>query len=201
MIDHPTSTTTMATMPSQIEAVETQSAAISELYRELAESADARALGNEALQGLTREEARFAASQWTMIWRRFRRNKAAMVGGVIVLTYYLVALFGSFVAPYGLTTRFTQQIYLPPQPVYLFDNGQLHPFIYNVTTEFDKNLQRVYVTTDEKIYLDFFAHGESYKFLGLIDTDLHLFQANGALVSILGTDRQGRDMFSRIILG
>ena len=70
--------------------------------------------GNE-VQGLTEDEARFAASQWTMIWRRFRRNKAALIGGVIVLVYYLVALFGNFVAPYSLTTRFAQQIYLPPQ--------------------------------------------------------------------------------------
>ena len=180
--------------------LEQQSAELRDLYRELSERSDARALGND-VQGLTEAEARFAASQWTMIWRRFRRNKAAMVGGVIVLFYYLVALFGNFVAPYGLTTRFSQQIYLPPQPVYFFDEGQLHPFVYKVNTEFDKDLHRVYVPTDQKIYLEFFAHGESYKLLGFIETDLHLFQAPGGAVTLLGTDRQGRDMFSRIVLG
>ena len=180
--------------------LEDQSGELRDLYRELAERADARALGND-IQGLTEEEARFAASQWTMIWRRFRRNKAAMLGGVIVVFYYLVAVFGNFVAPYGLTTRFAQQIYLPPQPIHFFDEGQLHPYVYKVNTEFDQNLQRVYVPTDEKIYLEFFAHGESYKLLGLIDTDIHLFQAPGGVVSLLGTDRQGRDMFSRIVLG
>jgi len=180
--------------------VDEQSSELRDLYRELAEREDARAIGNE-VQGLTKDEARFAASQWTMLWRRFRRNKAALAGGVIVLGYYLVALFGNFVAPYSLTTRFAQQIYLPPQAVHFFDAGQFHPFVYNVKTEFDKDLHRVYVPTDEKIYLQFFAHGEPYKLFGLIDTDIHLFQAPDGVVSLLGTDRQGRDMFSRIVLG
>ncbi len=177
--------------------IEQQSAALSDLYRELAE---AGVIDSEQ-QGLTEDEARFAVSQWTMMWRRFRRNKAAMIGGVVVLIYYMIALFGDFVAPYSLTNRFTQQIYLPPQQIHLIDEGQLRPFVYGVSTEFDANLKRIHVTTDEKIYLEFFAKGEPYKLFGLIETDIHLFQAPGGLVSLLGTDRQGRDMFSRIVLG
>lgn len=177
-----------------------QSADLQNLYRELAEREDARALGNEG-EALSKEQARYAASQWTLIWRRFRRNRAAVVGGIVVALFYLTAMFGDFIAPYSLTTRFTQQIYLPPQTIYLFDEGQLRPFVYKVTTEFDESLRRVYVTSDEKIYLTFFDRGDPYRLFGLIETDIHLFQAPGGIVSILGTDRQGRDMFSRIILG
>ncbi|NLF76579.1 MAG: ABC transporter permease [Chloroflexi bacterium] len=150
---------------------------------------------------LSEEEARFAASQWTMIWRRFRRNRAAIIGMVIVLFYYLVAAFGNFIAPYSLTTRFTKQLYLPPQRVHLFDEGKLRPFVYGIESGYDESLRRVHKQTDEKIYLDFFAEGDSYKLLGLFETNIHLFQAEGGIVSVLGTDRQGRDMFSRIILG
>lgn len=178
--------------------IEEQSAALRDLYGELATNVEAI---DDERQGLTESESRFAVSQWTMMWRRFRRNKAAMIGGIIVLLYYLIAAFGDFIAPYSLTTRFTQQIYLPPQPIHLFDGGQLRPFVYGVETEFDSNLKRVFTTSDEKIYLEFFAKGEPYKLWGLIETDIHLFQAPGGIVSLLGTDRQGRDMFSRIILG
>lgn len=177
--------------------VEQQSAALSDLYRELAE---AGVIDTER-QGLTEDEARFAVSQWTMMWRRFRRNRAAMIGAVVVLIYYLIAAFGDFVAPYSLTNRFTQQIYLPPQQIHLIDDGQLRPFVYAVSTKFDENLKRVHVATDEKIYLEFFAKGEPYKLFGLFESDIHLFQAPGGVVSLLGTDRQGRDMFSRIVLG
>lgn len=181
--------------------VEQESAALRDLYRELAQDAQEQVTDMQT-RGLTADEARYAASQWSVMWRRFRRNKAAIAGAVVVLFYYLIALFAPFVAPYGLTTRFAQQVYLPPQQIHLFDNGQFRPFVYEVKTEFDANLRRVYVETENKLYLNFFASGEPYKLLGFIETDIHLFQAEGGgIVSILGTDRQGRDMFSRIVLG
>ena len=120
--------------------VSEQSEQIRELYRELAESAESRSIPNQP-QGLSEDEKRFAVSQWTMTWRRFRRNKAAMIGAVVVVFYYLIAAFGDFVAPYTLTQRFTEQIYLPPQQIHFFDEGQFHPFVYGVATEFDANLK------------------------------------------------------------
>lgn len=177
-----------------------QSAALQDLYGKLAEAEPTVMAGSVA--SLSEDEARFAASQWRMIWRRFRRNKAAIIGGVIVLIYYLVALFGDFLAPYDLASRFTQQVYLPPQTIHLIDEGQVRPYVYAVKTEYDQNLQRIYVPTEEKVYLNFFAEGTPYKFLGIFESNIHLFQgSDGQIVSLLGTDRQGRDMFSRIILG
>jgi peptide/nickel transport system permease protein len=178
--------------------IEQESAALRALYRSMAEESVA---AEPEPQGLTADEAHYAASQWSVMWRRFLRNRAAVVGGVIVLVYYLVALFAGFVAPYGLQTRFTNQVYLPPQQVHLFDDGQFRPFVYEVTTEFNANLQRVYTPTENKLYLQFFTRGERYKLFGFLDTDIHLFGVEGGSISILGTDRQGRDMFSRIVLG
>jgi peptide/nickel transport system permease protein len=176
-----------------------QSQQIQQAYTKLAaEVTEAEATART----LSVEEARFAASQYQMLWRRFRRNKAAIVGGVIVLGYYLAAIFGNFVAPYTLTSRFTQYLYLPPQPVYLFDGAALRPHVCGISGEFDANLRRVYKSNcDEKYPIQFFSRGEPYSFFGLFETDLHLFTAGDGIVSLLGTDRQGRDMFTRIVLG
>ena len=145
----------------------------------------------------------YGASQWRLIWRKFRRNKMALIGGAVILLFYLGAAFADFLAPYTLTTRFTKYIYLPPQPVHLFNEGKLQPFVYDLQQEFDENLRRRYIKDPEqKTFIRFLARGEPYKLLGLISTDIHLFQgSDGQPVALLGADRQGRDMFSRILLG
>jgi peptide/nickel transport system permease protein len=148
-------------------------------------------------------EAIYGASQWRLIWRKFRRNKAALAGGIVILLFYLSALFAPFLAPYGLTTRFTKQIYMPPQLIHFFDEGRLQPWVYDLQQEFDENLRRTYVADPEKkTRVLFFAEGEPYKLFGLIPANVHLFQGeDGKPVCILGTDRQGRGMFSRILFG
>ena len=144
----------------------------------------------------------YASSQWMLMWRKFVRNKAAIGGGTVIVLLYLMAAFAAFLSPYSLTSRFSKYIYMPPQPIHWFENGKLQPFVYDVKLDVDVNLRKTYTPNlEKKIPLQFFAHGDPYKLLGFIPSDIHLFSVSEGMVSILGTDRQGRDQFSRILLG
>lgn len=186
-----------------------QSEKLFELYRELdrqhvLEAEEAAAAIAAGVQVAEREdESRYALSQSQLMWRKFVRNRAALVGGIVVLLFYVVALLANFIAPYTLSTRFRDRIYLPPQPIHFFDNGAFRPFVYGVESEMDPvSFRRTYVPNrEEKHPVRFFAQGEPYKLFGLIETDVHLFQSDGGAINLLGTDRQGRDMLTRILLG
>ena len=149
------------------------------------------------------DEARYAASQWRLMWRKFIRNKAAIVGGTVILLFYVAALFANFIVPYTLSTRIRQRIHMKPQPVHFFDGGLAWPFVYDMELTIDPNTLRKFYAEDtsQKYPLKFFIRGESYKLFGLFETDVHLFGVEGGAINLFGTDRQGRDMFTRTLLG
>ena len=109
------------------------------------------------------------------------------------------------IAPYGLVTRHTDHIYAPPQPVHLFHEGSfVGPFVYGLDYTLNmRNLKREYTDNPEKVEeLRFFCSGDDYRFWGMVEMDFHLVcPAEGGTFFLLGTDRLGRDMFSRIIYG
>ena len=178
---------------------------LNDLYEGLASSNQVFAEEEQQVDPRTGKslETIYGASQWKLMWRKFIRNKAALGGGIVILLFYLVAVFGGFFAPYTKDTRFTKFIFMPPTKVYINDGGKLvRPFFFEQIQEFDESLRRVYVTNlDKKIPVEFFVHAEPYKLLGLFEVDIHLYGSSEGVIALLGTDRQGRDMVSRIIFG
>jgi peptide/nickel transport system permease protein len=150
-------------------------------------------------------EKRYATTQLAIIRRRFLRNRVAVAGGVVILTFYLVAAFANFVAPYDADQRFDLAVYVPPQPIYLIDDGRVYPHVLNLKLTTDPETLRRTYTADPttKIPVQFFVKGEPYRLLGLLPTNVHLFgiKEQDFGVFLLGTDRQGRDQFSRLLIG
>jgi peptide/nickel transport system permease protein len=151
------------------------------------------------------QKALFEASQLRLMWWKFRRHKPALISGIFLGLLYLSILICEFLAPYNLETRNSSHIYAPPQRIHLFHNGELRaPFVYGFDFKLNmENLKREYVPNPEKIQtIRWFCHGEPYKFWGLVEGSLRLAcAAKGGTMFLLGTDRLGRDVLSRIIYG
>ena len=151
------------------------------------------------------DESYYLASQWQLIWRKFRRHRLAMFSLVIILFLYSLALFAEFYAINDHHKRHVKYAKAPPHILYFVDDdGQFHlrPFIYDVKQELDMDtLQRNYSEDRSKRYhLKFFVAGEPYKLLGLVETNTHLVGVdNPAVYFPFGTDDLGRDLFSRTV--
>ncbi len=159
-----------------------------------------------AIEELTPEQERFyMASQWALMWFKLKRHRLAVISGAILAAFYASILISEFLAPYNLHSRNSGFIYAPPQAIHLFDEGRfVGPFVYGFSYRLNmENLRREYAPDPAKIQpIRFFCRGDGYEFAGLFDSDVHLFcPAEGGTLFLLGTDRLGRDMLSRIILG
>jgi peptide/nickel transport system permease protein len=157
-------------------------------------------------EALTPELQRYyMASQWRMMWWKLKRHRLAVGSGIILLAMYASILIAEFLAPYSLHTRNTDFIFAPPQGVHLFHEGSfVGPFVYGLNYKLDLDtLKREYTDDTSRTYrLRFFCSGDSYYFWGLIPGSFHFVcpPENGTLF-LLGTDRLGRDMFSRLLYG
>ena len=149
------------------------------------------------------------ASQWRLIWWRFRKHKLALASGVVVILIYLVAAFVEFLAPFSTDRMISELAYAPPQRLRFSeqtDTGTRYGlYVYGYTSEIDMlSLERTF-GVDESVRIDvrLLPRGEPYKLWGLIPLQRHLIGPvdQSAPFFLLGADRLGRDLFSRIIYG
>ncbi len=149
------------------------------------------------------EEAHFVASQWQLIWRKFRRHRLARLGAAIIAILVVLAVFAEFWSPYDIFERHTELVHLPPQRVRFIHEGRLQrPFVYGVTSE-RSTITYFLEFSDDRSHrypVRFFVRGADYKIFGLIPSNIHFFGVDEpGVIHLLGTESIGRDMLSRIL--
>ena len=159
-----------------------------------------------ATETLTPEQERFyRASQWKIMWWKFRRHRVAVFSAVILLLFYASILVSEVLSPYNLHSRDSRHIYAPPQQLRLFHEDKfVGPFVYGYSMQLNmQTMRRDYRPDPNRVQpLRFFCRGDRYEFWDLFEVDLHLVcPAQGGTFFLLGTDRLGRDVLSRIIHG
>ena len=157
------------------------------------------------------QEDYYLASQWVLMGRKLKRHKLARISMLILGILYFGALFGQFIAPYGLEEFDGLYRNSAPTKIYWIHEGEyVGPYVCKLQKTINKTDFSVTITEDITEYypIEFFVHGSEYKFLGLFKTDLHLFGVGegskggtGAKIMLFGADSLGRDLFSRIFYG
>jgi peptide/nickel transport system permease protein len=160
----------------------------------------------KAMDAQTAEEKIYVASQSQLMWWKFRKHRMAVISVVLVVLLYLLAIFADFVAPHDPNETDTEFLFVPPRRIHFVGpNGfSLRPFVYGLELSIDDETYRKTYSDDESVQypIYFFVRGSPYKMWGLIESDVHLFglqERKG--VFLLGTDKLGQDVFSRIIFG
>ena len=154
----------------------------------------------------TRDQRYVVASQWQLMSWRFLRHKLAVAALAILGIFYLIVIFAEFVAPYDPYHNDAAYLHAPPQRLrFVDDQGRFHlwPFVYGVKSEVDPIRMALVFEIDTSVRhpLALFVKGDPYKMWGLIASDIHLFGVREGSLFVIGADKMGRDLLTRVVYG
>lgn len=150
------------------------------------------------------------ASQWQLTWWAFKKHRLAMIGLWIVAFFYVIAIIPGFFAMNDPSRQNARAAFHPPQSVHWIDRAadgswSIRPYVYSTSLKRDPvSLAAIFAEDpNKKIYLSLFGKGYEYSFVGLFALERHLFATGNPedRVYLLGTDRLGRCVWSRIMQG
>jgi peptide/nickel transport system permease protein len=145
-----------------------------------------------------------------LMWWKFRKHRVAVLCAVLLAVFYIIALFADFLSPYDPNQFVAAYKFVPPMAITFVDaegNFRLQPGVNGLVSTRNPETLRITYETDPTTWypLQFFVKGVPYKLLGFIPTDIHLFglgeEAGDLPINLLGSDRLGRDMLSRVLYG
>ncbi len=170
----------------------------------------AEAVSPPAVENQEEQAKKISQSYWSLVWWKFRKNRLAIFGGIVLIIYFITCVFfPEFFSPYpkGLESK-----YIEARPTFFnFRDADgtfsLRPFVYGLAQEIDLATRTRTFVLDESVKypIYFFVKGEPYELFGFIPANIHFFGTDpddkDAKVFLMGTDRLGRDQLSRILYG
>ncbi|MCX7381076.1 MAG: ABC transporter permease [Alphaproteobacteria bacterium] len=155
--------------------------------------------------GLAAEDRIAVASNWKLVWWRFKRHHLALFCAGLLIALYMIVLCPDFFSTQNPETTDARQAFIPVQSVHLFDDGKFSPWVPAIVGKRHPVTLRMEWQADpsRKVPVRFFTPGPVYQVFGLFESRLHLIGPADPTqrIFLLGSDRLGRDQWSRIMHG
>jgi len=153
------------------------------------------------------EERVSVASNWQLVWWRFRKNRLAVFSAMVLILFYVVVLVPDFFATQDPEATEAALAFIPMQGISFFDSSGFNLSVPAIVGKRNPVTLRMEWKIDEtkKVPIRFFTQGYKYKVLGLVETNIHLIgptdPKSADWLYLFGTDRLGRDQWSRMMFG